>query len=382
MAENSAGNSKWDREVPTIKEFIRAGKTVAEMAEYYDQSKEYMRVIIKRLRRRGMLPSREALLAGVPDVPKRIHTQKMEISFPDKKEPNFNWRDFLQSAIDLQRQKQEKDASQLEATVKIYTDKPFAVSFSSDWHIGSDYTDYNALLSHFDLWLQVPNLFVGLLGDHMDNFVKAKYKSGMFASLFGPQDQTDVLRAMFEGLGKKILFKSGGNHEYFSFDEAGLDVAYDFYRAAGGAPYLREGGGITLVVNDLITYRVYAKHKYRYHSSLNVTNAVKRMHDLESPFDVGVIGHYHSPSIEHTYRWSGAMSKDIILIVTGSYKLDDKWARKEGFGARGVVGCPTVVFFPYEKKVLPFRFIEDAVLFLESTNKNWGGKRINSEFIN
>jgi len=371
--------SKWDLEVATIIELIKAGRSIAEIGDHYGYDKEYMRIILKRLRRRGVLPSRESL-ETLPSPPPEVNQQVMKIEFPDKKEPTFNYRDFLKTAIDLQRQKKDKEVSQLEATVKIYTDKPFAISFTSDWHLGSPYTDYEAILRHMDLWLRVPNMFIAPLGDITDNFVIAAIKSGMLSTLFSPQDQHDVAQQMFTELGQKVLFAEGGNHEGFTSGEVGLDLAASFYKGLK-CPYLREGGGVNIIVNDFITYRIYAKHRYRYFSSLNVTNSVKRMHDMESPFDVGVIGHYHVPTFEHSHRWSGAMQKDTIFIVTGSYKVDDRWTREMGFAARGTIGCPTVIFFPNQKKMLPFRYVEDAAVMMESLQGLWGEGKLNSALI-
>jgi hypothetical protein len=57
--------------------------------------------------------------------------------------------------------------------------------------------------------------------------------------------------------------------------------------------------------------------------------------------------------------------------MTGTYKEDDKWARQEGFGARGRIGVPTVIFFPHERKMIPFKYIEDAAMMLEALNKTY-----------
>ena len=373
---------QWELEIPTIKELLLAGRTVAQLGDHYGFDRDYMRTILKRLRRKGLLPTRDAMEETLDSpAPPTLRHQEMTIQFPDKPIAEFNYRTFLKTAIDLQRQKLEKEISQKEATIKIYTDKPFAISFTSDWHLGSPYTDYEALLRHIDLWLSVPNLYLGTLGDITDNFILSALKSGALTALFSPLDQHDVAKQLFSDLSEKVLFTQSGNHENWTSSEAGMELAQSFYSNLK-APYLREGGGITLVVNDLISYRLYVKHRYRFHSNFNVTNSGKRMHDMESPFDIGVLGHYHVPTFEHTHKWSGAMQRDIIYIMTGSYKVDDKWTREMGLAARGTAGCPTVIFFPNQKKMIPFRNVEDAAVMLQALQQVWtDGKTVSNVFI-
>jgi len=369
----------WKDEVETLKELMKAGKSNKEIAEFYGISKSYISTVLSRLRKKDLLPLRNEMEIKSKDYTEDKR-QKMEINFKDKKKKEFDWKKFLHSAIDMQQQRKEKSISQDEAKIEITTDFPFAIAFSSDWHLGAEGVDYTSFLRHVDLITSVPNLFVGILGDLADNFVQSSKKGGMLSALFPPGDQQDVIKQIFEELGRNVIFKTSGNHDNWSFLEAGIDFAKYLYSQTNEAPYLREGGGIDLVVNDEIEYRIYAKHKYRYNSSFNLTHSVKRMFEQESPFDVGVLAHHHTPAIEQVSRWSGKYQRDIVCIRTGTYKIDDKWAKEQGYiGAQ--IGVPTVVFFPNEKRLIPFRRIEDAVVFLETIEGKWKDKEFDSKFI-
>jgi len=366
---------KWANRVNEIIDMMKQGMTTSQMAEYFGVKPSAMRMAISRLRKEGLLPSREEILYGeqIVKVPEN-RQQKLTVKFPDKKESKFDYRQFLQKAIEMQELLREKSINQKEATVEIVTNKPIAIAFTSDWHLGDKGTDYRALLRHFDLFLSVPNLFIGLLGDYGNFFVKSKMKSAMLSQLFGPQEQFDVLEGMFKEIGHKVLFRTTGNHDDFLKDETGIDIAARFFEGCSHAPYLREGGGVNVKVgcdDEFATYRIYVKHKYRFHSSLNPTNSHKRMHDLESPFDIGVLGHRHIPEVLHTDRWSGAVKKEMICLLTGTYKVDDTWARAEGFGQSSNIGCPTVILFPKEKRMIPFKYVEDAVMVLKLIDEVW-----------
>lgn len=74
-------------------------------------------------------------------------------------------------------------------------------------------------------------------------------------------------------------------------------------------------------------------HTYWGRSRINVTNAAKRMMEYEGggDCDISWVGHTHQSSYEHLERGG----KDILAVVSGSYKERDNWARKKGIGGRG-----------------------------------------------
>lgn len=372
--------SKWEKEAGKIKELLELGKTSKEMGNYFGTSASNMRNIMSDLREKGLLPERDEIFNKEEKKEPVKNIQEMDIDFLDKKEKDFDWKDFLNTAIDFQEQKKKKSMSQKEANINITTDKPFAIAFSSDWHLGSSGTDYVSFLKHTELITKVPNLLVAALGDLGDNFVQTSKKGGMFSALFPPGDQQDLIKEIFKELGNNVIFKTSGNHDNWTYLETGIDAARYMFLNSEKAPYLREGGGINITVNGEIEYRIYAKHKYRYNSSFNLTHTVKRMFEKVSPFDVGVIAHHHTPAIEQVSRWEGRYKKEPIFIRTGSYKIDDKWAREQGF-VDAAIGVPTVVFWPNEKRMVPFRRIEDAVLFLESLDSVWDNGKLKSKYL-
>lgn len=364
----------WAERAKELQDLLDDGHDYGFIATHFGVTKDTLRGKMSYLRQQGLIHSgaRHLPLKQLtqPDVP---IDKAVKLDFPDKKRPEINLHDIMQSAIDMQRQIRLGGSSQKEATVHITTDEPFAIAFTADWHVGSAGVWYERLFQHLQLVLDVPNLYFGAVGDMMDNFVKAKIKSAMLHALFGPQMQHDVVKEIFRRVGHKCVFATAGNHDDWTDSEAGIDLAASFYEGICHAPYLRAGGGINLSFNGgEMEYRIYAKHKFSMNSRLNRSHGSKRMHELESPYDVGVLAHTHSPTIEHTERWSGAYGKDAIHIVTGTYKVEDYFGASNGYGASALAVSPTVIFFPHEKRMMPFFHIEDAVMMLRLLNKAVG----------
>lgn len=370
-----SGKTDWVGMSATLQALLDAGVPRRQIAERIGVPPDTLRRRIADLRARGHITTSPQAYGtqSLPVLPpERTQSRDLQVKFPDKKRSSFDVDRFLTTMIDYQDQLQAKSVSQKEATVTLRTDEPFAVAFTADWHVGSATVDYTKLWRHLKLILDVPNLYFGAVGDMMDNFVKAKIKSAMLHQLFGPQEQHDVLREIFRRIGHKCLFTTAGNHDDWTDSEAGIDIAASFYDSLQKAPYLRHGGGITLDFAEGVSYRIYAKHKYSFNSRLNRTHAAKRMHEIESPYDVGVLAHTHTPSTEHTDRWSGAYAKQTIHIVTGTYKVEDGYAQANGYGASAQAVSPTVIFFPHEKRMIPFHNIEDAALVLQALKTRGG----------
>lgn len=363
---------------------LEAGYDYSAIADHYGVSRGGLRSRIAELRAHGYLTSSDERRANaeprrpthnsrapvkdlaVEAVTKTV-TAEVRVECVDKKRSVFDVLEYLQHKIREQDILHRKDSGQGEATIHIHTDKPFAVAFSADWHLGSAGVDYATFLDHVRLILETPNLFVGTVGDLVDNFVKSRMKSAMLHALFGPQEQYDVVREIFRMLGDKMLWHADGNHDAWTDDESGVNMlGMMLSEAVANVPYLPYGGGINLVVNDgKVVYRIFAKHKYRFNSSFNATHGNKRMHELESPYDVGVTAHTHNPSVEHTHRWNGVYGKDIIHIVCGTYKVSDPYAAANGYGQSSWIAVPVVVFYPDEKRMIPFYHLEDAVEILK-----------------
>ena len=56
--------------------------------------------------------------------------------------------------------------------------------------------------------------------------------------------------------------------------------------------------------------------------------------------------------------------KNRLAVVGGTYKLDDQWAERRGISDRPERGGLGILFYPNERKMIPFLQMEDGVEYL------------------
>jgi hypothetical protein len=248
------------------------------------------------------------------------------------------------------------------AEIKIRSDNPVGIALTSDWHIGSVETDYKTFNKHQEIIKNDPNLFEVALSNTIDGYI---WPGGMMSEVAHVPEQIDIAKKFAKEWKGKILAVVGSRCHDWSKDK-GLISAQELAfmeNVDEGMPFFQSGGLLTIDLNG-IKYKVGMQHKSRFNSALNVTNANKRTLDLRWPSaDVVAIAHHHVASIEHTARWEGPDKRDVVLVRTGTYKIDDQYGRSEGFG-NGQLGAPMIVLDNKTKHITPFLHLEDGAEFV------------------
>src|SRR5690606_34160174 len=149
----------------------RQGMSWAALAERYGTSRDGVRNAVRRWRERG-----EAL------------------DFPDLRlPPGDSWdTDLLDALIEYQQRLAELDTGQDEATVVVQTDRPFAIVFTGDWHMGSRSTDHRLMREDFELIRQTDGLFAVLMGDYGDFFLRDGTPRAQDAQLADAEVQAEL----------------------------------------------------------------------------------------------------------------------------------------------------------------------------------------------
>ncbi len=281
--------------------------------------------------------------------------------FPDKKHVIYDYKEtttFLKRARTLSK---EAGIGQKEATWIPQLEHPllpFAVVLMSDLHYGSTHCDYDLLDSHFDIVDNTPNFFLITNGDHTDSFAPVKHPSGMFENPLPPHFQAKALFQRLLELDKKgkVGAIGQGNHDLFAGD-GGLDY-YETFDREFQAPIFDQGGKLNIQTPGY-TYRMILNHTYWGRSKINITNAAKRLIEYESgdrTGDIGWVGHTHQSSYEYFTKGG----KDIVAVVSGTYKVEDPWAARNGIGdGPGFPGI-TLMLWPTERKIEVFKDIKIA----------------------
>ena len=138
----------------------RATQNVREAARQADMPYSSIHRILKKA----------GVLGEKPTAPRPHEAAQFE----DLKTVEMPWRkilDFCTEGEDIYRKTR---GGQEKATVKIDTDRPFVVCYSSDWHLGSASVSHDQWRLHLDTLLNTPNLYMIAVGDYVDNFLDRK----------------------------------------------------------------------------------------------------------------------------------------------------------------------------------------------------------------
>jgi len=283
--------------------------------------------------------------------------------FPDKKVSIINHQEITQQLKEAQIYEARRSVSQEEATwlgFAEYDHIPRGLVFMTDVHYGNLGVDYELLERHLETIRNTPNMFVVFAGDMIDNFNPAKIPDGMLGDGVSPQDQAEAMMQIVTELDQqgKLVAITWGNHEDFS-RVAGHDVFRTWFRELQ-APIFADGGGVVNAMIEGVHYRIGIRHTFWGNSSLNKTNAPKRMMQFGyDNLDLAVVGHVHKAAGE-MFTERGA---ERIAITGGTYKLDDHFGKK--WGHTPEPPGYTVLLYPYQKKMQLCRtpeFASDTII--------------------
>lgn len=281
--------------------------------------------------------------------------------FPDKKQRSLDFERVTRYIQEGQSIMSEFEIGQREATFipnAEYPEMPIVILLASDIHYGSMGVNYPRLLKHLEMVENLPNFYLATNGDEVDAFNAVFHPTGMTENPIPPQVQSRAIAQKLMELDKrgKIALISQGNHNRSGF--AGGQDWYDTFLGQFRCPIFTEGGIINIIHQDQ-KYRGVVNHTYWGKSKLNPCNAVKRMIEYEGGGDVdfGWVGHVHQSAVEHFER----AGKDIVAVVSGTYKERDKWASQNGIGGRGQQGGIALMLYPGERRMEAFKDIQTAV---------------------
>lgn len=288
----------------------------------------------------------------------------MKERFPDKKEANIDYERVTSFLKEAQQINKEAKVGQKEATWLIeaeYPNLPVIILLASDIHYGSMGVNYKLLDRHLKIVENTPNIYACFNGDQIDNFSPTVIPDGMLNNPISPQMQAQVFMERLSELDRKskIGLLAHGNHDDW-IRAAGYDFYQTFMREFE-APVFDEGGILNMVVGG-VNYRMAVNHQFWGKSKINATNQPKRMIEYMGGgnVDIGWVGHTHQASYEHFNKGP----KELIAVVSGTYKQDDAWGKKKGIDSHAGMPGIALMLWPYEKRMEAFKDIEVAQDFM------------------
>jgi len=252
--------------------------------------------------------------------------------------------------------------------INLSFDKPIALAFLSDLHIGAEGTEHDYILDAVDSILGTEGCYVVLNGDIIDNFIWGR--GTQFGELMTPRLQKIMATSLIEEMFNVLVALVTGCHELFSQKADDFDFMEYLATHSRGA-YLGTGGDIKLNVSGA-EYLIHVRHRYVGESKMNIENAFRRMWDGVCHYDVGCISHMHGqPFVMHLSRLEGEHRKEVIYIRPGTAKIYDLHTRHR-YGSFGhAFAVPLVIFMPKNKTMIPFRNLKSGLAVLKLLRESW-----------
>jgi len=268
------------------------------------------------------------------------------------------WGEHLRIMQDMDRLVAFHHRTPSEITIDIKTNKPVVRALSADWHLGMFGVDYSSFQLDIDFMESEPLVKINIGGDGYHNIIEpTKVGSGHNQAPVSVQKGLYVLT--LERLRDKIDTIRTGNHNYWTTIAQGEDWDSEITRKIR-LVYLKHFGVVYYKVGKMV-YPWLMIHKSRYNSSFNLTHNCKQNQRLHFPeARVVVAEHQHVAAVEQ-YNYNG---KECIAIRPGTYAIYDDYAQQHGFFGAHVCN-PAVVMFPNEDKIVGFKDMRDAVIYLK-----------------
>jgi len=246
--------------------------------------------------------------------------------------------------------------------------EPIAILNFSDAHAFSFHTNHELISRDLKIVRDNDNVFMIGLGDFMQG-ITAGFPAAepALTQFLSPEAQIKVFTKMFQQLKDKIIFLHSGNHERFTARSIGFDV---FGLELSKYVPVFEGIGLSFITVGDQRYSILSQHKARGRSKTNKTLGCANTYLKDYPADIVLSGHTHAFAMYWDSHYAAAklvgdnFGGDRLFINCATYQeIKSDYARMLG-GAGGEYASPTVVLFPGERRMVAFKYVTDALVFL------------------
>jgi len=276
--------------------------------------------------------------------------------------PDSTWQEQIDVLVELNKLIAVHQERPTEISLVIPTTLPIAVTFFADEHIGAFGVDLPALKRDWSIVKEEPGLYSFQGGDGYHNIIQAS-KVGSSHNQAPISVQKAVYVNMLRDNKEKILCMGVGQHNYWTALLEGEDWDAELAQRLK-IVYTKHGARINLKVGNIV-YPILRLHKTQFNSAFNLTHTCKQYQRLHFPeARIIVAEDRHVADIEQ-YRYN---EEECVAIRTGTYAVYDDWAQQGGYYGAHVCN-PTVVLFPREDKLVGFKNMDDAIIYLQAVRK-------------
>jgi hypothetical protein len=283
---------------------------------------------------------------------------KGRVVFNDRNEipDTFDIEDLINKTIALQCSFDNLSTKQTKLSLDIKDNKPIAIGFWGDWHLGAKGTDYLQWRKDIDIISHLDGFYYIGMGDYC-NLALDSHKGESFDELLTPSQQIQLANYGFEKTKKQALGLTRGCHPDRLQQNTDTDIIEEFSKVADCAN-LYHGAEITLNVGD-IQYTLRVRHKASGESPINTTAAQRKQIETFGEADIVALAHLHYPDVEQRIL----MGNEVALVRSGTYKIFDEFGQKLN-GYKGTYGIPMVILYPTEKRIVAFKDFDMGIKFL------------------
>lgn len=298
-----------------------------------------------------------------------IATDHIPPEFADLKKSRFDWKEWLDLAKQQRKLRDDASPNQRHAHIHIEVDKPIAVAYTADWHLGSASVDYDEWERNISFLMQEERVYLAVLGDLIDNVARFRTVAPVLNQVMPPKYQRKMLKDIIGEMtdAGKLLYATWGNHDWeFSESAVGDSLMEDIYERV---PSFADTGIAVLQIGDQ-QYTNLASHLPKYNSAFNRLHGNKQMHRLEFPADVVITGHTHAPDFETYTTYQDAQELGMpfggrsIMVKVGTFKTDDVYSKR--YYGRPAIMVPTIVYDPRYRDMTIFESAEKAVRYMRA----------------
>jgi hypothetical protein len=276
--------------------------------------------------------------------------------------PDSSWEEHLNAIRSLSKLTAFHMQVPNEITIKIKTDLPIALTFTADWQLGQFGVDYDAFERDINFLGKERGFKVHVGGDGYENMIQAS-KVGSSQNQAPVAVQRGLYTLSLKRLINTILTIGTGNHNMWATMATGEDWDGELAKRLK-LIYIKHYAKVHLWVGKQ-EYAYLVMHKGRFNSSFNLTHSPKQYQRMYFPDARIVVTEHQHVSAVKQYRYNG---KECLAMRPGTYSVYDDFAQQNGFfGAH--VENPTVVLFPDHDKLVGFKDMRDAAVYLKEVRK-------------
>jgi hypothetical protein len=292
----------------------------------------------------------QALIGNPPQEPKRINSAE-EAKITDKEIEEHILKVAAQQPLSQRATGIVKCPD-----IKIPETGWFGIAFTSDWHIGSIWTELQTILYEAKIIAATPGLFTFFGGDSIDGGIPMAPHGGILNEQILPAHwQRAIARYIFRLIGPNMKAAATGCHEWWSIDAADHDFIHDVVKETN-CVYLGGGSKYRLVAEGGGEWNGVYLHKASGHSIYNDFHpCTVRAQRHEQNADIICVAHEHLSGT--SIQVVGELRR--YFARTGARKAFDKYASKIGSDSRrDDLGVPVLLLHGTHGRKVKGQWIE------------------------